>query len=87
MVEPTEIRKSAAGLTLGDWENLLKSEGHPGFRAKQIVEWIFEKRVSDFSQMTNLSQALRDWLEARFFLNELETVSVTGSRDTTRKFL
>ncbi len=87
MGNETDSLKSAAGLTLDDWASLLKSEGHPNFRAKQIVEWIYEKRVSDFSQMTNLNQPLRNWLGKTFSLHDLATVLVTGSKDTTRKYL
>lgn len=87
MVDRTKTLNSAAGLTLDDWTSLLKSEGHPNFRSRQIVEWIFDKRISDFSQMTNLGQPLREWLAAQFTASDLETVMVTGSKDTTRKFL
>ena len=83
----TDLPRSARSLTLGDWEDLLGGEGHPKFRAGQVTEWIYEKRVSEFSEMTNLSRNLRDWLEERFSLDDLETVMVTGSKDTTRKFL
>ena len=86
-LKDTDLQKSAAGLTLEDWTSLLKSDGHPGFRAKQIVEWIYEKRVTDFAKMTNLSQSLRDWLSQEFSFADLETVMVTGSKDTTRKYL
>ena len=57
------------------------------FRAKQVLEWIFKKRVGSFEEMTNLSSGLRESLQAEFSLDALACVRVEGSHDTTRKFL
>ncbi len=80
-------RQTATGLTLNDWTEQLQAEGHPAFRARQIVEWIYRKRARAFGAMTNLSHPLRKWLGDRFDVGYLQTVRVVGSRDTTRKFL
>ncbi len=77
----------ATGLSLSDWSDVLQAEGHPKFRSKQITQWLYEKRVSDFAGMTNLSQPMRDWLDDNYTIDALSTVRVTGSEDTTRKFL
>jgi 23S rRNA (adenine2503-C2)-methyltransferase len=57
------------------------------YRAKQIVEWLYEKRAGSFNEMTDLPKPLRDRLENDFTFRNLETVRVLGSEDTTRKFL
>jgi 23S rRNA (adenine2503-C2)-methyltransferase len=57
------------------------------YRAKQIVDWIYKKRVTSFDAMSDLPQELRKQLGDRFALGELETVRLLGSADTTRKFL
>ncbi len=57
------------------------------YRAKQIVDWLYERRVGSFDQMSDLSQALREQLANEFRFGQLETVRVLGSEDTTRKFL
>ncbi|MCQ2507784.1 MAG: 23S rRNA (adenine(2503)-C(2))-methyltransferase RlmN [Dorea sp.] len=66
----------------------MKSIGEKAFRAKQIYEWLHVKLVSDFSQMTNLSKALRDKLEAHY---EIATVKMIDHQislvDPTEKFL
>ncbi len=46
---------------LDDW---LIRRGQPGFRGPQVIDWVFEKRVTDFSAMTNLPQSLRELLAA-----------------------
>jgi len=55
--------------------------------AKQIADWLYQKRVTSFDAMTDLPQALRAQLAAEFTLDRLETVRVLGSKDTTQKFL
>jgi 23S rRNA (adenine2503-C2)-methyltransferase len=66
---------------------MLMSWGEPKFRAKQIHEWVFKHRVLSFDQMTNVSAPLRAKLAEHFTLRTMSYNSVTGSEDTTRKFL
>ncbi|MEO0415311.1 MAG: 23S rRNA (adenine(2503)-C(2))-methyltransferase RlmN [Verrucomicrobiota bacterium] len=79
--------QSATGLTLADWETFLKDLGQPKFRANQIAEWLYSKRANSFDAMTNLGKSLRHSLSNQFKISELEKVSVTGSSDTTQKYL
>ncbi len=57
------------------------------YRAKQVVDWLYEKRVDSFAEMSDLPQALRERLGSEFGFGNIETVRVLGSKDTTRKFL
>ena len=57
------------------------------YRAKQIADWIYEKRVTSFEAMSDLPLELRKRLAEAFDFGQLETVRVLGSEDTTRKFL
>ncbi|MEM9282682.1 MAG: 23S rRNA (adenine(2503)-C(2))-methyltransferase RlmN, partial [Verrucomicrobiota bacterium] len=82
-----DLRSSALGLTLEDWQTWVLSVGQPAFRAKQIIEWIYRKRVGSFDEMTNLSRDLREQLKLDFSFGLLPVVRKTGSHDTTRKFL
>lgn len=56
------MRMAALKTLLAEW-------GEPAFRAKQIFSWLHGKRVSDFAQMSNLSLALREKLEANCYIN------------------
>jgi 23S rRNA (adenine2503-C2)-methyltransferase len=57
------------------------------YRAKQIADWIYDKRVTSFEAMSDLPLELRKRLAEAFDFGQLETVRVLGSEDTTRKFL
>ncbi len=78
---------SLAGVLASDLEQLLVSWNEPGFRSQQILHWLYTKRCTEFSAMTNLSETLRDRLRESFRLRSLKTARVQGSADTTSKFL
>lgn len=57
------------------------------FRAEQIYDWLYKKRVSTFEDMSNLSKGLRDLLEKHFTVTTLKTLIQQTSSDGTIKFL
>ena len=40
--------------------------GEKAFRAKQIYEWLHVKKITDFSQMSNISVQFRERLSKKF---------------------
>src|SRR4051795_180643 len=74
-------------LTLPELEAHFREAKLPSYRAGQVFRWIYEKRVADFAQMTDLPAALREELAQTFDFRRLENARVLGSADTTRKFL
>ena len=77
----------ALSLTKTDWEERLAEWGQPAYRAAQVLEWIYQRRVRDWREMSNLPAALRERLEAEFSVARLVKIRETGAHDTTRKFL
>jgi 23S rRNA (adenine2503-C2)-methyltransferase len=61
--------------------------GEPSYRAGQIADWLYHKRVNSFEEMTDLPRDLRAQLTNQFAFSSINVVRVLGSRDTTRKFL
>jgi len=76
-------------LSLGEMEIGLRALGQPSYRAKQIMEWAYsrDKRVESWEGMTNLPAALRSSLAEQHPIRLPEVVQVSGSKDTTQKFL
>ena len=75
-------------LNLEELTAQLKELGLPAFRAKQIYQWVHEKLVASFDDMTHLSKGLRDQLKERYELITLQIVDVRISQiDGTRKYL
>jgi 23S rRNA (adenine2503-C2)-methyltransferase len=80
-------KRSIHSVLLDEIESCLATMNERPYRAKQIVDWLYEKRVGSSAEMSDLPQALRERLGAEFSFGHLETVRVLGSKDTTRKFL
>src|SRR3954462_11975650 len=85
-VQPAS-KHSIHALLLEEVESFLVTQNQKPYRAKQIADWLYEKRVNSFDGMSDLPQALRERLAGEFAFGKLETVRVLGSEDTTRKFL
>jgi len=68
-------------------EETVRQFGEPSYRAWQIVDWLYQKRVKAFEEMTDLPREFRARLAKEFDFNKIDIVRVLGSRDTTRKFL
>jgi 23S rRNA (adenine2503-C2)-methyltransferase len=67
-----------------DW---LKEQGEPKFRAGQIFDWLYKKRVKNYEDMSNLAKGLRDKLSNSFDITTLNTLVKQTSSDGTIKFL
>lgn len=82
------MKKDIKSLTLDGLKNEMLSIGAQPFRAKQIYTWLHVRRVSDFSEMTDLSLSLREQLEANYYINELKIKRKLVSKiDGTVKYL
>lgn len=81
-------KKDIKSLYLPELEEQIREMGGKAFRAKQIYQWLHEKLVTDFDEMSNLPKDLREQLKERFSLTALSPVDVQISRiDGTRKYL
>lgn len=65
----------------------LAEMGLETFRGNQILSWLYNKGVTGWEGMTNLSKSLRAELAERFMLGVLEPAQVQISVDGTRKYL
>jgi 23S rRNA (adenine2503-C2)-methyltransferase len=77
-----------ADLEYEDLVTWLKAQNEKEFHAKQIFEWIYQKGVLSWDEMSNLGKELREKLAKEIRLPVLELVRVTESNDLeTYKFL
>lgn len=75
------------GKTLDELKDVAARVGLKSFAAKQLSEWLYQKRVTDFSQMTNLPLKAREQLAEQFSLGLSQPVQVQESKDGTKKYL
>lgn len=61
--------------------------GQPAFRAKQLFSWLHEKRVQEFSAMTNLPKSFLQQLEQQCTIETLRPLRRQCAKDGTVKYL
>lgn len=82
-----EARTDIKSLQFDELEKLVEKLGGPSYRARQIADWLYQKRVQSFEDMTDLPRDFRARLAKEFAFATIDIVRVLGSHDTTRKFL
>jgi 23S rRNA (adenine2503-C2)-methyltransferase len=80
-------KESIYGLTREQLVDWFLAHGEKKFRATQVWEWLYTKRVASFSEMSNISKSLMTLLEENFSLNPLKQVIVQEAQDGTVKYL
>jgi 23S rRNA (adenine2503-C2)-methyltransferase len=81
------MKQNLYSYTLEELENYFIEIGEQKFRAKQVFTWLYERRVSHISEMTNVSKSIRERLETDFDIHILKLDTKQTSSDGTVKFL
>ncbi|HVR34662.1 MAG TPA: 23S rRNA (adenine(2503)-C(2))-methyltransferase RlmN, partial [Methylomirabilota bacterium] len=74
-------------LVCDELQAALTGWGEPGFRAGQVLEWVYQRQATEWDQMSNLPKRLREQLRGQYTLRALELARKQGAPDSTRKFL
>ncbi|MBU5348607.1 MULTISPECIES: 23S rRNA (adenine(2503)-C(2))-methyltransferase RlmN [Paenibacillus] len=80
-------KPSIYGLTLDQLTAWLGERGHKKFRATQVWEWLYRKRVTAFSDMTDVHPECLQLLAEHYTILTLEEHTKQESLDGTVKFL
>ena len=76
--------KSIYSMTIDDLENFLLSKNLKKYRASQIMDWLYIKRVKSFNEMTNLPKDLINLLEESFFFDKMEIIREQVDTDVSK---
>lgn len=90
IIESVSIKVSnetLIGKTLAEVKSLTGELGMPSYTARQIVEWLYKKRVRSIDDMTNLSLLHREKLKEKFIVGYVAHVQKQQSVDGTAKYL
>ena len=75
------------GYSLESLEVFFNDIGEPKFRAKQLIKWVHQKGILDFSQMTDFNKILREKLKLIACLKTPMVEKVYKSPEGTIKYL
>ena len=73
-------------ITLNELENYFLEKNDKKFKATQIFDWIYKKRVKNFEDMKNVSKETVNTLKKDFNLDKVEIVSRLDGKDV-KKYL
>lgn len=81
-------KPNLTGMTLEQMEQLFESIGQPKYRAAQLFNWIYKKRIAKLDDMTNFSKQLRQQLSESATIGLVRLAKqVSASDNQTTKFL
>lgn len=82
-----ESKTPLIGMNLAQLLDVAEKCGLPRFAAKQMAQWLYEKRVTMIDAMTNLSKKARAVLAESYTVGREEPKAVAVSVDGTVKYL
>lgn len=85
--EGGDSRRHLLDCDLAELTGWLAEHGQPKFRAKQILDWVYQKRVVDFREMSDLPAKLREELDDHFRVFVTEQADAVCAEDGTDKLL
>lgn len=80
-------KRQLLGMTLEELKQVAAELSMPSYAAKQMADWIYKKRVSTISEMTNIAAAKRALLEESFEIGVYSPSEWQKSVDGTIKYL
>jgi len=81
------MKKSIYSFTFEQLEEWIVEHGERRYRAEQIWDWLYRKRVKQFSHMKNLNDSCLKLLEEKLTFSTMEEELRQESSDGTIKFL
>jgi 23S rRNA (adenine2503-C2)-methyltransferase len=74
-------------LSRAEWGRWMAAQGYPAYRARQLLDWIIQRRAESFERMSDLPESLRQRLAAEWVVFSARVVYHDVSPDGTDKLL
>lgn len=87
METPAGTLTPLIGMTLQQLREVAAANSLPQFAAKQMAQWLYEKRAVAIDEMTNLSVKARNRLKERYTVGRVAPKAEARSADGTVKYL
>ncbi len=82
----TDVKMDIRAIEPSAIEAWFKDRGQPAYRARQVIEWMWQKGCHNFEEMTNISRELRKELQASFEFRPIQLDKTQFSTDGTIKY-
>lgn len=81
------MKKTIYDLNLNDLKIWVDAKGQKPYRAQQIFQWLYRKRIENFAEMSDVKKDFLEQLEEIFTINPLKLRTKQVSSDGTTKYL
>jgi 23S rRNA (adenine2503-C2)-methyltransferase len=81
------MEKILKGLSQTELEEIVLRLGEKKFRARQIFQWLYQKNVDDFDEMSNIAGPFRKILKDNYEVGKIHILREIESSDGTQKFV
>jgi 23S rRNA (adenine2503-C2)-methyltransferase len=83
----TSVKINLLDMNRAALEAFFAAHGEKPYRARQLMQWVHQRGVTDFAQMTDMSRSLREFLAANCCIGLPRILDAQHSADGTRKWL
>jgi 23S rRNA (adenine2503-C2)-methyltransferase len=80
-------KERLVGMTLEELKTVASHVSLPGYAAKQLAEWLYKKKITAISEMTNIAAAKRELLSEYYEIGIMPPAETVRSTDGTVKYL
>ena len=80
-------RDFLSGMTIEELRGVAVKAGLPVYAARQLADWLYKKKITSVSEMTNIAIKKRDFLEENYDIGVVPPVNRLVSSDDTVKYL
>lgn len=81
------IKLPLLGMNLSELGAVAEEAGLRPFAAKQMAKWLYDKRVTDISMMTDLPKIAREYISEHYCIGLTAPIAASRSTDGTIKYL
>jgi len=81
------VKTNLLGLDAAGLAGFFAELGEKPFRARQVLQWVHQRREGEFARMSDLAKSLRDKLTEKACVEAPTIVGDTAASDGTRKWL
>ena len=71
-------------ITLEELENYFINNNDKKFKASQVFDWVYKKRINNFDDMRNVSKVTINKLKDDFYFKKLEIITKKEDKDVAK---
>ena len=76
--------KNIYGLSLNDLEDYFLSIGSKKFHALQLFSWLYDKRINNYNEITNIKKEIIDSISKDYSIDKLKIVDIQEDVDVNK---